>query len=232
MQKNETKFRDFIAELLIKAYFKIEKEYRLPGGKRVDILATKKKLRLGIEVKLIPRGVNDDISKANRLLQMPELDEVYVAAPVHVITNEHDAYAQMTGVGLIEVLEHSFKYRLKSQRRRPAELWGGGGLNGIDFAPGSIVELYYHVKNHGNKIARNAEMFFIPSGPFVKAPNEKAKFKKSIIEPEEDWRNDFKIKVKKNIASGKYPLFIGCTADNIKSAGMKIDITIKKIECT
>ncbi|MFW6122282.1 MAG: hypothetical protein ACOC80_15475 [Petrotogales bacterium] len=218
MVKNELEFRNLVASLLEKEGFSVQKEFKLPEGYRVDLLAIKDDVRRGIEVKLEQRGISDDISKGSMLHKMPELDYIYVAAPNMLISSELVSYARRLRIGVIGVKEDSIEWLQESEKLKPAQLLGGGSLPNRARYPGSMFEVSKHIKNHGEKIVRHLEMFYIPSGPFVTAPGEKSRFKLEKLPPGESWEVKFKIKIKKSAKVGTYPLFVSCTADNLKTS--------------
>jgi len=217
MIRNELEFRDLVARLLEKESFSVQKEFKLPEGYRVDLLAIKNNERSGIEVKLERRGISDDISKGMTLHTMPEFDYIYVAAPKIIISPELVFYAKQLRIGIIGVIdENSIEWLQKSEKLRPARLSGGGSLPGQVRTPGSIFEVEKSVRNDGEKVIRHLEMFFIPSGPFVTAPREKSRFKLAKLSPGETWKGKFKIKIKKTAKTGTYPLYLSCIAHNLQ----------------
>jgi len=226
MVKNELEFRDLVASLLEKEGFTVQKEFRLLEGYRVDLLAIKDDVRSGIEVKLDQRGISDDISKGSILHKMPEFDYIYVAAPKMLISSELLSYAKRLRIGVIGVKEDSIEWLEESEKLKPAQLLGGGSLPNQVKHPDSIFEVSKHVRNHGEKIVRHLEMFFIPSGPFVTAPKEKSRFKLAKLSPGESWEVKFKIKIKRSAKVGTYPLFLSCTADNLETSDNVWDIQI------
>jgi len=226
MVKNELEFRDLVASLLEKEGFTVQKEFRLLEGYRVDLLAIKDDVRSGIEVKLDQRGISDDISKGSILHKMPEFDYIYVAAPKMLISSELLSYAKRLRIGVIGVKEDSIEWLEESEKLKPAQLLGGGSLPNQVKHPDSIFEVSKHVRNHGEKIVRHLEMFFIPSGPFVTAPKEKSRFKLAKLSPGESWDVKFKIKIKRSAKVGTYPLFLSCTADNLETSDNVWDIQI------
>lgn len=219
MIKNESEFRDLVASILESEGFSVQKEFRVPEGYRVDILAIKDGIRSGIEVKIEQRGISDDVSKGSMLHKMPEFDYIYVAAPKILIYSELVSYAKQLRIGIIGVKENSIEWLQESEKLKPAELMGGGSFSNKVRYPGSIFEVSKHIKNQGQKIVRHLEMFFIPSGPFVTAPKEKSRFKLSKLSPEESWEVKFKIKIKKSAKIGIYPLYLSCTADSLETSG-------------
>jgi hypothetical protein len=226
MFKNELGFRDFVASFLQKEGFNVQKEFRLPEGYRVDLLAVKDNVRSGIEVKLNKRGISDDISKGSILHKFPEFDHIYVAAPKMLISPEFIAYAKQLRIGIIGVKEDCIEWLLKSEKLRPAQLLGGSSLPKQVIAPGSIFEVLKNVKNHGEKVVRHLEMLFMPAGPFVTTSGEKSRFKRVKLLPGESWEVKFKIRVKKSAEIATYPLYLSCTADNSDRSDSLWDIEI------
>lgn len=232
MVKNESEFRGLVASLLEKEGFNIQKEFRLPEGYRIDLLAIKDNERSGIEVKLERRGISDDISKGTILHKMPEFDYIYVAAPKILISPELLSYAKQLRIGIIGVIdEHSIEWLQKSEKLRQAQLLGSGSLPNQVRIPGSIFEVEKSVTNRGEKVIRHLEMFFISSGPFVTAPREKSRFKLAKLSPGENWKVNFKIKIKKTTKVGTYPLYLSCIAHNLRSSDdiWNIPVTHKDI---
>lgn len=216
MVRNELEFRNLVATLLQREGFVVKKEFALSEGYRVDILATKDDIRSGIEVKLKQRGISDDISKAATLHKMPEFDHFYVAAPRILVSSDLLSYAKLLRLGIIGVEKDSLEWLQKSEKLKPAQLLGSGGIPNQVSLSRPIFEVTKAVKNHGEKIARHLEIFFIPSGPFVTSPQEKSRFKLARLAPEESWDVKFKIKIKKSAKPGTYPLYLSCTAQDIK----------------
>ena len=206
MFKNELEFRNFVASLLEEEGFKIQKEFRVPEGYRVDLLAIKNDLRSGIEVKLDRRGISDDISKGTILHKLPEFDHIYVAAPKMLISSELISYAKLLRVGLLGIKEDSIEWLQKSEELEPAQLLGGGGYPS-QVKPGSIFKVSRNVENRGKKVVRHLEMFFVRGGPFATAPKEKSRYKLAKLSPGKYWDVEFKIKVRKSAKDETYPLY-------------------------
>ncbi len=227
MARNEAEFRDQIADILKQQGFTVSTEYKLPEG-RIDILAIRKNLKCGIEVKLDRRGIADDIVKCWKLLKVPELDELYVAAPDALLSEENSIHAKDLGVGILSVTGPKLNWIIRSSRLKPAKLSAGGSsYNHEEVCLGNVFDIYWHVANHGQKIARDLEMYFTPAGPFVKAPNKKTRFQRASLPPGEDWKETFKIKVKRNVKQGVYPLHFSATSVGIERISWKLDLTIK-----
>jgi len=227
MAKNEAEFRNQIADILKQQGFEVSLEYKIPEG-RIDIFATKGDVRHGIEVKINQRGIADDIVKCWKLLRVPEFDELYVAAPDALLSNEQMIHAKELGIGIISMTGSTLTWIVRSTQLEAARFGGGGsGYNPDDVRPGSVFNIYNHVVNSGQKIARDLEMYFTPAGPFVRAQKERTRFRRSSLGPGEDWKENFKVKVKSGAKSGIYPLHFCTISDSIAPASWKTDITIK-----
>jgi hypothetical protein len=231
MFKSESDFRKHIATLLEKEGFtNIQKEFRVPEGYRVDFLAMKDGNRVGIEVKLNPRGIADDISKASVLNKLPEFDHIYVVAPKIHLHSELISCAKQARVGIAGITEASIEWLLKPQKLGPAVLQRGWSFAQQVIIPGSIFELVEEVRNIGEKVARRLEMFFRPSGPFVTPPGGRSRFKPANLHPGKSWTIHFKVKVKNKARKGSYPLFFGYVAEGIEKVIDKQDIEIGSSE--
>ncbi|GFP32827.1 hypothetical protein HKBW3S42_01134, partial [Candidatus Hakubella thermalkaliphila] len=207
MVRDELEFRDLIASLLEREGFHVQKEFRLPEGHRIDLLAIKANVRSGIEVKLEQRGIWDDISKGATLRKFPEFDRIYVAAPKLLIYSELLSYAKQLRIGIMGVEENSIEWLLESEELEPAQL-SVGGSHPNEVRIGSIFEVTNDVTNRGEKVARHLQMVFRPSGPFVTAPREKSRFKRAKLSPGESWKVKFRIKVKESAKAETYPLYL------------------------
>lgn len=216
MVRNELEFRDLVATLLQREGFVVKKEFGLPEGYRVDLLAIKEDIRSGIEVKLKQRGISDDISKASMLHKMPEFDHFYVAAPKILVSSDLVSYAKLLRIGILGVEQDSLEWLQESEKLKPAQLLGSGSIPNKVSLSCPVFEVTKGVKNHGGKMARDLEMFFMPSGPFVTAPKEKSRFKLARLGPEESWDVKFTVKIKKSAKPGSYPLYVSCTAKDMK----------------
>ncbi len=225
MFKNELEFRNFVASLLEEEGFKIQKEFRVPKGYRVDLLAIKNDIQSGIEVKIDRRGISDDISKGSILHKLPEFDHIYVAAPKMLISSELISYARLLRVGLLGIKEDSIEWLQKSEELEPAQLIGSGG-HPSQVKPGSIFKVSRSVENRGKKVVRHLEMFFVRGGPFATVPKEKSRYKLAKLSPGKSWDVEFKIKVKKSYKDETYPLYLSCIADGIKASDMVFNIEI------
>jgi uncharacterized membrane protein len=162
------------------------------------------------------------------LLKVPELDELYVAAPDALLSEDNNIHAKDLGVGLISVTGQKLNWIVKSSRLKSAKFSGtGSSYNPEEFIPGNVFALSWHMSNRGDKIARDLEMYFTPAGPFVKAPKEKVKFKRSSLSPGEDWKETFKIKIRRNSKPGIYPLHLCATYSGIERASSRLILNVK-----
>ena len=229
MFKTESKIKSLLAMHLESEGFEVHKEFRVPEGYRVDLLAIRDDLRYGIEVKTSPRDISNDISKGTILHGLPEFDYIYAAGPKMLIPNELLGFAKQTRVGVIGIEEERIEWLQKSELLEPSQLLGGASLPGDVVSPGDSLEIRKHVSVHGGKVVRDLEMFFIPSGPFITLPKEKSCFKLKKLEPgKPPWEETFKIKVKKSSREGTYPLYISCMAPSVPPSQSVFYIEIKK----
>lgn len=216
MLNNEAELRNHIADLLRTGGHNAQTEVRLVGGFRVDILAENEGVVRAIEVKVEPRGINDDIIKCLRLIRLPEVTETYVAAPELVISQDQIAFASKLGVGVILATASELKWVVTSSKVQEASLQGGAS-HPSSVVPGQVFELEIHTENGGGKIARNLAARCILGGPFVSAPGtKKGMYKRSSLDPGDKWSVRFPIKVKTNATSGLYPVFTTIEAQGLQ----------------
>jgi Holliday junction resolvase len=225
MFRNEADVRDFVVNLLRCEGHQVQIETRLSKGYRVDILAEKESVVRAIEVKETRRGISDDISKCCKILRLPEVSEVYVAAPKLLVSPDHVAFAKSVGVGVIAITEEGLKWLLQSSQLKPPQFSGSSGYP-ILVKSGSIFKLSREVCNSGQKIARNLQIYCVPSGPFVIPPGNKRRFSRSYLEPGDKWGVEFTIRVRAGIPTGNYPLLTTAIADNIERGDMCCQIKV------
>ncbi len=225
MFRNEKEFRNHIGKLLEEEGHKIVKEFRVPERYRIDLLAYKNDVSMGIEVKFEKRGISDAINKCYILHKLPEFDQIYVAAPKILISSDHIAIAQNLRIGLLGIKEDSIEWLIKSDSLKPPILLGGGSWPNQFFIPGNIFEVSKNVVNRGEKVARNLELYFMLGDPFASA--EKARYKRKKLSPGESWKVTFKIRVKKSARTGKYPLCLTCIAENVERSDTIWEIEIR-----
>lgn len=224
MPQGEAQVRDQLVELLRSEGHQVQTEVRLTKGFRIDILAEEDVVR-AIEVKISQRNIFDDISKCSRLLRLPEVTEAYVAAPELLISPDHVAFAKGVGVGIIAFTKSRLDWLVTSRRLKPPELMGSVSCPDTVTA-GDTFRLHRGVRNHGQKIARKLEAYWIPSGPFVLPRGHKRRFTRAYLEPEADWRVEFVVKVRAGTKPGKYPLLTTITADNANRSDMLCRIEV------
>ena len=228
MFKSEKEFRDHTAELLEADGHKVIKEYRVPEGFRVDILAHKNNVSRGFEVKFEKRGIVDDINKCYGLHRLPEFDEIYVAAPKIFLSSDLIAFAENLRIGVLGVKEDSIEWLLESHTLGPPRLSGGSSLPKQTITPGSTFEVSRRVGNGGEKVVRHLEMYFIPGGPFATAKT--SRYKRAKLAPGETWEEVFIIRFKKSVRPGKYPLYLTCIGENVERIGNIWEIEIQSEE--
>ena len=231
MSIKESEFVNHIISLLQKEGFTdIQKEFKVPERYRVDLLVIKDCSRFGIEVKLDSRRIKDDISKAWKLHKLPEFDYIYVFAPCMHFDSELISYAKQAKIGLAEVTRDSIEWLQESEKLPPAVLNAGWSFSNQIITPGSIFEVAQDVRNAGEKTIRNLKMFFIPSEPFVASSPKKSYVERKSLSPGNVWRVPFKIKVQNKTKKGQYPLYISCTAENVKQVEHIFNIEIGSSE--
>jgi hypothetical protein len=226
MLRVEEAFTNKISNLLKKEGYCVKKEVRISRGFRPDIRAIKDEIVYAIEVKVKPRGVMDDISKAYQLLQLPEPDEVYVAAPEDLIIEDHIAFAKRTGVGLLTVSGSKLVWLVSSRQLKPPKLSASGGVTGEEHFAGETFEIHRNVMNRGQKIAKGLLAYCTPAGPFAFAPKTPRIYRKAFLEPDEDWSVEFKIRVRKKARPGGYPLMTVITAENADRSDMLFEVRV------
>ena len=229
MFKTESNIKSLLAIHLESEGFEVRKEFRLPEGYCIDLLAIRDDSTYGIEVKTQPRGISNDISKGTVLHRFPEFDYFYVAAPKMLIPNELIDFAKQVRIGIIGIEEESIVWLQKSELLESSQLLGGAPLPKKIVSPGDTLEINRHISVHGEKVVRNVEMYFTPSGPFSVIPKAKSRFKRKKLGPgDPPWENTFKIRVRKSSKEGTYPLYVCCTASNVQSTQSLFYIEIKK----
>ncbi len=217
MFRNEKDFADHIERALREAGYTTQREVPLRTGHRLDILATKDGIKSGVEVKFERRGLLDDLTKAHRLLRLPEVDEMYVCGPKVLIHDDARALAERLGAGLLAVKDSGEIEKLAVSRRlEPARLSLGGSVQVAVVAGGEVV-YRAAVFNGGGKTAVGVEVFMVLADPFVAPLRSRARAKKALLESGPDaWVANLVCKVKKGTRPGRYPLLISVTAENAK----------------
>ncbi len=223
MPRNEREFTERVIEALRTSGFQAEREVRVRTSWYLDLLATKEN-RKGIEVKLDRRGLLDDIVKAQRLVRLPDVDEMYVCGPKSFMSDDVRALATSLGIGLLALTDlGELEWLATSKRLEPARLTLNGAfikprgkLRFNQVRPGGKVLFNAAVFNGGDKMAVNVEVFMVPAGPFVARLPSKVRVKKALLERtgHTAWSAILECEVRKGTPPGTYPLMISVTADN------------------
>src|SRR3989442_11757022 len=122
MFRNERQFTGQILKSLEAAGFAVRREVRV-GVKRLDILATKDGVRHGVEVKFNSRGLLDDVYKAQAILRLPDVDEMYVCGPRVFMSDDVRALATSLKVGLLAIDDAGeLAWLVQSKRLEPPRL--------------------------------------------------------------------------------------------------------------
>jgi len=224
MFRNERQFTGQVLKSLEAAGFHARREVRVRGRHRLDILAVKDGLRSGVEVKFNSRGLLDDLYKARAILQLPDVDEMYVCGPRVFMSEDVRALATSLSVGLLAIDDAGqLDWLVTSKRLEPPRLTLNGayikarGNQRFDeVRPGDKVVFNAAVFNNGEKTAVNVEVLMVPAGPFVAKVRSKARVKKAFLERSGPtaWSTKLECQVKKGTPAGKYPLMISVTAEN------------------
>lgn len=214
MFRNEREFADHVEHALQAAGFTTEREVPVRTGHRLDILATKKGTKSGIEVKFERRGILDDLSKCHVLLRLPDVDEMYACGPMMFMDEDVEAMAKQLAVGLVAVRDTGeLKWLAPCPRLEPPRLsLGGNTVSQVD--QGGQVPYTVTVFNNGQKAAVNLELRMVLAAPFVARLPSKARARRSLLEGRDQWSVPLQCTVKRNARPGKYPLLISLTADN------------------
>src|SRR4029077_17119284 len=104
MPRNEREFTARVIQALTAASFGVEREVRVRKKWFLDLLATKDN-RKGIEIKLNRRGLLDDIVKAQMLVRLPDVDEMYVCGPKAFMSDDVRTLATRLGIGLLALTD-------------------------------------------------------------------------------------------------------------------------------
>ena len=122
MFRNERQFTGQILKSLEAAGFAVRREVRV-GVKRLDILATKDGVRHGVEVKFNSRGLLDDVYKAQAILRLPDVDEMYVCGPRVFMSDDVRALAALPLAGCI-IGRHEANKHARERERAYQEGYG------------------------------------------------------------------------------------------------------------
>jgi hypothetical protein len=223
MPRTERQFTERVIQALRTADFQVEREVRVRRSWCLDLLATKDN-RKGIEVKLDRRGLLDDLVKAQKLVRLPDIDEMYVCGPKVFMSDDVRALAANSGVGLLALTDAGeLEWLASSKRLEPARLTVNGAyikprgnMRFNEVRAGGKVLFNAAVFNSGDKVAVNVEVFMILAGPFVARFPSKARVRKPCLEKSGPiaWSAILECSVKKGTPPGSYSLMISATADN------------------
>lgn len=228
--KDEAELRDLVAGLLRAQGHQVQTEARLPGRFRVDILAEKGGITRAIEIKMVARGIANDVGKCQRLLRLPEVTEAYVAAPDLLVSQDHITFAEYVGVGVIKVTESQLKWVLCSRRLEPAKVMITSMSSPGSVGPGETFKLVTTVGNRGQKVARNLEAHWLPTDVFVTAKGGKRRVRRSFLDPDDAWDMEFAIRVKRQAGAGKYRLLLVVVAGKAQRNDTTVEIEVRAAE--
>lgn len=211
MFRNEDQFQAAVARALRRGGYSVRREVRVRTGFRLDILATKNGVRVGIEAKF-GRGLERDLVKSERLARLPEVDKMYVCGPKAFMSEDVQALAAQRGVGLL-ALRDDGRLEWLSQPRKlmPARLSLGGGYRYV-IEPGEKATHNGTVHNSGDKAAVDIEVHMVIAPPFVARFPSKARAKLAFLDGHDTWTNPLECDVKQGTKPGKYSLLISMTA--------------------
>ncbi len=183
-------------------------------GRRIDMLASKDGVKLGVEVKLTNRGLLDDLTKSQQILRLPDVDQMYVAGPRGLMSQDVKALANQLGVGLLSLGDGGeIEWLLQGKVLEPARLTLGGSYASAA-RPGGEAVYRVTVFNMGQKAAVGVEVRMVVAGPFVAPHPSKTRAKRLLIPPQDQWSTTLSCNVKQDAKPGKYPLLLTVKAEN------------------
>src|SRR5256885_4463209 len=142
MFRNEHEFANQVVRALEAAGFAVRREVRIGGRRRLDIVAVADGVTKGIEVKVTRRGLLDDLIKAQAILRLPDVDEIYVCGLKAFMSEDVRALASRLGVGLLAVGEAgALDWLAQSKKLEPPRLM----LHGAYMKPRG--KLPFHVRS-------------------------------------------------------------------------------------
>src|SRR6185503_18152891 len=163
---NEDEFQVAVARALRGQGYSVRREVRVRTGRRIDFLATRKRVRVGIEAKF-GRGLERDLVKSEQLSRLPELDKMYVCGPKAFMSEDVQALAAQRGVGLLALRDDGrLEWLLQPRKLLPARLSLGGGYRYV-IEPGEKATHDTTVHNSGDKAAVDIEVHMVIAPPFV-----------------------------------------------------------------
>ncbi len=243
MFRNEREFQAAVARALRTHGYSVRREARVRTGYRLDILATKNGVRMGIEAKF-GRGLERDLVKSERLARLPELDKMYVCGPKAFMSEDVQALAAQRGVGLLALddvhalaaqrgvglvaLRDDGRLEWLSQPRKlmPARLSLGGGYRYV-IEPGEKATHNTTVFNGGDKAAVDIEVHMVIAPPFVARFPSRARAKLAFLDGNDKWTNPLECDVKQGTKPGKYSLLVSMTAANLPRENEKAEYEIR-----
>ena len=226
MFRNEHEFQAAVAHALRTRGHTVRREVRVRTGSRLDFLATKNGVRMGIEAKF-GRGLERDLVKSERLARLPEVDKMYVCGPKAFMSEDVQALAAQRGVGLV-ALRDDGRLEWLSQPRKlmPARLSLGGGYRYV-IEPGEKATYNTTVFNSGDKAAVDIEVHMVIAPPFVARLPSKTRAKRDFLDGNDKWTNPLECDVKQGTKPGKYALRISMTAANLPREDEKAEYEIR-----
>ena len=226
MFRNEDQFQAAVARALRKGGYSIRRELSVRTGQRLDILATRNGVRVGIEAKF-GRGLERDVVKSERLARLPEVDKMYVCGPKQFISEDVQALAAQRGVGLL-ALRDDGRLEWLSQPRKllPARLSLGNSYRYV-IEPGEKATHDTTVHNSGDKAAVVIEVHMVIAPPFVARFPSKSRAKLAFLDGHDRWTNPLECEVKPGTKPGKYALLISMTAANLPREDEKAEYEVR-----
>ena len=113
---------------------------------------------------------------------------------------------------MLGVTETKLEWLMESGTLEPPKLSTSSGLPSM-IQPGQSFTLEHKIRNSGQKIAKNLETYFVSAGPFVVPRRYRSRYRRTYLNPNEEWVVMFQIKVKQTIP-GRYPLMVTTMAQN------------------
>src|SRR2546426_10389853 len=165
--RNEDEFKANVLRVLRRDGYTARREVPVRTGHRLDFLAIKDDVKKGIEAKFEHRGLLDDLTKSQRLLRLPDVDEMYVCGPKMFMSEDVQVLAKQLGVGLLAVRDDGeLEWLAQSRKLQPARLSLGGSYGGA-VEPGGEAKYNATGFNSGDKAAGDVEVRMVVAGPFV-----------------------------------------------------------------
>ena len=225
--RNEDEFKAHVQRALQSDGHTTRREVPVRTGHRLDFLAIKDGVKKGIEAKFDHRGLLDDLTKSQRLLRLPDLDEMYVCGPKMLMSDDVQAIAAQLGVGLLALRDDGELEWLAGPRKLgPARLSLGGNYAGT-IEPGGEAKYNATVFNGGDKAAVDVEVRMVMAGPFVARYPSKARAKLALLDGHDQWSPPLVCNVKRSTKPGNYPLVISLKAANVPREDSTVHYQVK-----